>query len=312
MGKRNLIDKDLTGKKIGKWTVLERSDSDKHYWLCVCKCGTKKSVFYKSLLRPRKMASKCCGKCSKRKKRSKYLDLTNRKFGRLVVLGRDNNRETISGKTKRIYWKCACECGKTTSVLRHNLENGSTSSCGCLGREKAKKNYEDLVGRKFGRLVVIKRVGRKWLCKCECGNETITQSTNMIDGRTTSCGCYAVEVRSGKNNCFWKGGVSSINIKKRADAKSRMWSVSVKRRDKYICQKCGFKGMPKDNMMRSHHILSFNDHINERTNIDNGITFCVKCHKDFHNIYGRTSDNEKVNDFLLKSKGTRLEKSLPQ
>ena len=55
---------------------------------------------------------------------------------------------------------------------------------------------KDMTGMKFGRLTVVKESGRDkhrntlWLCKCECGNETIVRGNNLRNGRTTSCGCY--------------------------------------------------------------------------------------------------------------------------
>ena len=59
-------------------------------------------------------------------------------------------------------------------------------------------------GKKFGKLLVIKEVGRKrrkvtWLCQCDCGNEKIVIGTNLITGITKSCGCYSREV-IGKTN----------------------------------------------------------------------------------------------------------------
>ena len=49
---------------------------------------------------------------------------------------------------------------------------------------------EDLAGRRFGKLVAQKYVGkRKWLCKCDCGNETVALNYNLKSGSTTSCGC---------------------------------------------------------------------------------------------------------------------------
>lgn len=47
---------------------------------------------------------------------------------------------------------------------------------------------EDLTGKKYGKLTVIKFIERKdtsyyWLCKCECGNEKIvTASKNILVG----------------------------------------------------------------------------------------------------------------------------------
>lgn len=59
----------------------------------------------------------------------------------------------------------------------------------------------DLTGQKFGILTAIKRVedyiepsnGRhraRWLCKCDCGNETIVTDSNLVrKNGTKSCGC---------------------------------------------------------------------------------------------------------------------------
>lgn len=53
----------------------------------------------------------------------------------------------------------------------------------------------DLMGRKFGRLTVIKRAENNgtratWLCKCDCGNELTVIGKNLRNGNTKSCGCY--------------------------------------------------------------------------------------------------------------------------
>ena len=55
--------------------------------------------------------------------------------------------------------------------------------------------FIDLTGKRFNRLTVIKRVELKgkstrWLCKCDCGNETIVTSEKLKSGHTKSCGCY--------------------------------------------------------------------------------------------------------------------------
>jgi hypothetical protein len=68
----------------------------------------------------------------------------------------------------------------------------------------------DLTGRRFGRLVVLRRVvhpGRtRWLCACDCGNETAVLTLNLHRDRgTRSCGCLMREYQaSGRGN--WKHG----------------------------------------------------------------------------------------------------------
>ena len=58
--------------------------------------------------------------------------------------------------------------------------------------------FEDLTGRKFGRLTAKRRVGSDihknalWECSCECGSGTtvIVTATHLKRGHTNSCGCY--------------------------------------------------------------------------------------------------------------------------
>jgi hypothetical protein len=60
----------------------------------------------------------------------------------------------------------------------------------------------DLVGRRFGRLVVRGLEGRApkravylWRCICDCGRETVVYGSNLQQGYTTSCGQHRDLVR---------------------------------------------------------------------------------------------------------------------
>lgn len=61
------------------------------------------------------------------------IDLTGKKFGRLTVI-RQDGRDPYG----RIKWLCACECGRTKTVIGNLLKNGTTKSCGCLRSEEVK------------------------------------------------------------------------------------------------------------------------------------------------------------------------------
>ena len=59
--------------------------------------------------------------------------------------------------------------------------------------------YEDLTGRRFGRLVAVSRDVRVmpngktrggWTCMCDCGTEKWVASTDLKTGHTRSCGCW--------------------------------------------------------------------------------------------------------------------------
>lgn len=52
----------------------------------------------------------------------------------------------------------------------------------------------DLTGQRFGKLTVLEpaeNVGVRtaWLCRCDCGRETIVATRRLRSGRRTSCGC---------------------------------------------------------------------------------------------------------------------------
>ncbi len=60
----------------------------------------------------------------------------------------------------------------------------------------------DKTGNKYGQLTVIRLDHREfrssrlgsynfWLCKCDCGNETVVLSNNLTKGNTKSCGCQS-------------------------------------------------------------------------------------------------------------------------
>ena len=66
---------------------------------------------------------------------SNFIDMTNKKYGRLLVLSyykKDGGR-----KTK---WLCKCDCGNECVVDGYRLRSGKTKSCGCLLLETSKKN----------------------------------------------------------------------------------------------------------------------------------------------------------------------------
>ena len=60
----------------------------------------------------------------------KIKDLTGKVFGKLTVIGIDEERSN-----RKTYWTCICECGKITSVRSDTLQKYQVS-CGC---EKTKK-----------------------------------------------------------------------------------------------------------------------------------------------------------------------------
>ena len=62
----------------------------------------------------------------------------------------------------------------------------------------SKSKYEEFIGKKFGRLTVIKfldttKSGHHLECKCDCGKTYRAIASRLRIGRTKSCGCIRIE-----------------------------------------------------------------------------------------------------------------------
>lgn len=116
---------DLTGRKLGKLTVLCRVGFTEPRlrvcWWCDCECGGGIVLGTTTLLRsPNPM----CRSCDKpRRVKARQRDLSGRTFGRLRV-------ETRAGPKK---WSCRCRCGEVVEVFDYNLLAGNTRACGVNG-----------------------------------------------------------------------------------------------------------------------------------------------------------------------------------
>lgn len=105
---------------------------------------------------------------------------------------------------------------------------------------------KDLKGKKFGKLTVIKFEKIKnnratWLCKCQCGNEIITNSKCLLSGGTQSCGCIHKKQLIERNK---KHNLSNTKIyKKWKDIKRRCYDKKSKDYKNYggrgisVCEK---------------------------------------------------------------------------
>ncbi len=118
------------------------------------------------------------------------IDITGQRFGKLTAI------KIISheGAHKPVKWLCLCDCGNEKVVDSQLLRRGLITDCGC-------KINERLVGKRFGRLVVLEATDRRmsgdivWKCKCDCGNITYVATCNLTAKRsfTASCGCMRKE-----------------------------------------------------------------------------------------------------------------------
>lgn len=129
------------------------------------------------------------------------IDLTNQRFGKLLVLKEGPRHITSGGRSERT-WECQCDCGNIKVIPMKTLRKGTSQSCGCLKKaliqEQGKKQKKNLLGQCFGNLTVIEESSSrtssgevKWICACTCGNIIEVPGVNLTRKHepTVSCGC---------------------------------------------------------------------------------------------------------------------------
>ena len=114
------------------------------------------------------------------------------KYNHLTFLREAEPYITPSTKHKVTMWVCQCDCENQTIITTRAtaVRNGTTKSCGCIQKKKAKENMiknhkkTSLKGQNFGNLEVLEGTQNRlyneivWKCKChykkengvECGN----------------------------------------------------------------------------------------------------------------------------------------------
>lgn len=124
---------NLVGNRYGKLVVTslneELSNNGILVWNCKCDCGNTFTARGGNLKNGK---ATHCG-CNKSEFPPNFIDLTNKRFGRLVVLG------IAKHEPKHITWNCKCDCGNEIEIYGANLRKGNTKSCGCYQKEQATK-----------------------------------------------------------------------------------------------------------------------------------------------------------------------------
>lgn len=197
---------DLTGQKFNFWTVIRRDDSvlKPVRWICLCVCGTEKSIAKTDLKRGSVKSCGCQTKAliaeSRKGKATRFTDYTGKQIGEYKVLRRAPN------KGNRTYWTCQCSCGVVKDVWAATLASATDrTNCGHDRSDKVTETWakkrEEYIGMRFGFLTVTK-IYPRWSeksqqnftiadCDCACGNKCSPHLGSLLGGEVLSCGCYS-------------------------------------------------------------------------------------------------------------------------
>lgn len=225
------------------------------------------------------------------------IDLTGQKFGRLLVVERDNEKST----PQHSFYRCLCDCGNYKSIRIDHLRNGQTKSCGCLNAELSSERLNALVNKSdlaelfFGDLEVLRYYDsqkgyKRWLCKCHrCGNTTILSTKQLKD--SLSCGCLKKDtmknsMKEAVAEC--KELKTNVSLLKKTDANCNNKTTGIrgvcKLKNGYYSAYISFKGI-RYQLKRSFDI---NECIKSRKEAEEML------HKDFLEWYENTKKENKL------------------
>lgn len=138
-------------------------------------------------------------------------NLEGKRFGLWTVIKRTQSGNCL----------CKCDCGTGKEVKIYNLKSGKSTSCGC-----ARKN--DLVGKKIGKLTIIKRLPMKksyveYECLCDCGNTIIKAYSNLVStvGEKCCSNCKTPKVEDISGKRF--GRLTAIKYIGKSKGKQTLW-----------------------------------------------------------------------------------------
>lgn len=163
------------------------------------------------------------------------IDRTGQRFGRLVVIG------PAARDTRGPMWLCQCDCGEKRAIPSRQLAGKvPVQSCGCLQREKAAAvgaaSTKDRSGERVGRLTILRKSEQRvnnrvsYVVLCDCGSEIIRPGSDLLEGRTTSCGCLQSERTAETNTKRAKHGHTRADGKRRLTSPEyRSWKAMLER-----------------------------------------------------------------------------------
>lgn len=135
---------DLTGKRFGRLIAKEYlSGYPKRsaYWRCECECGNQNFIVRAESLKSGRTRSCGCLLREKVYERGQMIE-SGDKYGRLTVIERVYKPRSLP------LYRCRCDCGTETIVLKSSLLGGYSKSCGCYKREVSiemgKQNCQNL------------------------------------------------------------------------------------------------------------------------------------------------------------------------
>lgn len=170
-------------------------------------------------------------------------------------------------------------CGKEIYRTHSKVKEGKGLFCSreCSSKYKS-ENYRGENHKCYNKVVV----------KCDyCGKDKLIVPSDLKKYKTHFCSteCMGAYRRSPNKS-------DDEIYEKRKTQEHKDWTNNVYKKDNYTCVITGQVGY----RLNAHHLNGYHWDVDNRFNIDNGVTLSEEIHKEFHSIYG--VKNNTIEQFI--------------
>ena len=255
-------------------------------WEFICSCGNKHKIKPADFKRGRR-----CIECGNKARKEKTIipkediiqEFKNREETLIEIIREKDENDAILTYVKYL-------CPNKHEIYKYftHFKNGHKCKvCGSVKRgDSNKHNKEYLINelKKYDFEYIGGYIGysKKFLCKClKCGKE----KENFIVSirKNKGCECRHI-VLLGEEHYNFKPYLTAEHRKMQRNGTIgyQRWRREVLKKYFNSCLVC----FSIDNL-EVHHLNSFSIYKNKRTDINNGVPLCKRCHKEFHSMYGK-------------------------
>lgn len=189
-------------------------------------------------------------------------------------------------------------CSEKCRGVKQSTEGSVEHNCDYCGKEIkiTKSRYDRHKNHFCSQHCLNKWKATKITSSCDyCGKEINQKKSNYDKHKNHFCslkclGKWRSEHVTGENHPCYNPNLTQEEREQRRKIEGYNDFInSVYERDDYTCQCCGKRG----GRLNAHHVYGYAEYKDFRIDVDNGITLCEDCHKEYHKQYGRTSNDYK-------------------
>lgn len=219
-------------------------------------------------------------------------------------LNKVNPNIEVLGRYKGIHDNIKCKC-KVCGHIWYPEPNGLLSrgngcpQCVIINRTMTHEEFIERMNKINPNIKILSKYQKSDIkVDCLClidGNKWSAKPNDLLSNK----GCMECAIRNntGENSPRWNSNITQEERERgRKYTEYYEWRNQVYKRDNYTCQCCGSN---QGGNLNAHHLYSYDKYKCLRTVVENGVTLCEDCHKEFHSIYGYGENTlEQYNEFI--------------